>query len=198
MRANQGLFRQKAGGQSGWDICDGNLDGRRRKTKLRTGRPRDDIVYTWANRHWGITNQNFKSENRRFLIHITAERALEMCFWGYFNFWNPFEKPTTGQMHPEILKLRQTAQKKCCLDFLFDHILGSSASFKDVQMLPLALCAGRIPLTKQERLMLYWASRALVAEASFDVSLAEKSYSDEIWWPFDWASTSDLPSLGPW
>lgn len=69
-------------------------------------------------------------------------------------------------LHPEILKFRQTAPKKCCLDFSCDHILVSSASCKDVQMLPLALCAGRITLTMQELLMLYWASRAFVAEAS--------------------------------
>lgn len=100
-------------------------------------------------------------------------------------------------MHPEILKLRQTAQKKCCLDFSFDHILVSSASFKDVQMFPLALCAGRITLTMQELLMLYWASRAFAAEASFDVSLAEKSYSDEIWWPFDWAFLKKLDLWPP-
>lgn len=35
-------------------------------------RPGDDILYTWANREWGITNQNLKSENKGFHIDIPA------------------------------------------------------------------------------------------------------------------------------
>lgn len=37
-------------------------------------RLRDDILYTWANRQWGITNQNLKSENKGVHIHITAKK----------------------------------------------------------------------------------------------------------------------------
>ena len=37
-------------------------------------RPKDDILYTWANRQWGITNQNLKSEIRGFHIHITSKK----------------------------------------------------------------------------------------------------------------------------
>lgn len=52
MPANQGLSTgRKPGVSQGEIFCDGNLDGRRRKTKLGTGHPRDDILYTWDNTH---------------------------------------------------------------------------------------------------------------------------------------------------